>query len=71
MIITLKMGLAQTCEEIKFKNFYELQTHLSYTYKQMLELVETHLKKGGYNLAKIKEELSVEDLSILLKDIPY
>lgn len=37
----------------------------------MLELVSTHLKKGGYNHDKIKQELGIEDLSILLKDIPY
>ena len=37
----------------------------------MLELVDTHLKKGGYNHDKVKQELGVDDLSVLLKDIPY
>jgi hypothetical protein len=37
----------------------------------MLDLVKTHLKKGGYNQARIKEEIGIEDLNSLLKDIPY
>jgi hypothetical protein len=37
----------------------------------MLELVTKHLKKGGYTQARVKEELSLEDLDSLLKDIPY
>jgi hypothetical protein len=37
----------------------------------MLELVSTHLKKGGYSHDDVKRELSVDDLSVILKDIPY
>lgn len=37
----------------------------------MLELVNTHLQKGGYNHAKCKQALNEEDLDLLLKDIPY
>ena len=37
----------------------------------MLELVKTHLKKGGYNHDRVKEELKTPELSVLLKDIPY
>lgn len=48
LIISLNLGLAPTFEEVTFKNFYELQTHLGYTFPQMLELTATHLKKGGY-----------------------
>ncbi len=37
----------------------------------MLEMVDEQLKKGGYNHQRIKEELKIEDLGTLLKDIPY
>jgi len=37
----------------------------------MLELVTTHLKKGGYNHESVKKELNIDDLTDLLKDIPY
>lgn len=57
MIIALKLGLTESAENIPFKNFYELQQHLGYSYEQMLDLVKTHLKKGGYNHEKVKEEL--------------
>ena len=37
----------------------------------MLDLVKTHLKKGGYNHDDVKKALNVGDLSNILKDIPY
>ena len=37
----------------------------------MLELVDTHLKKGGYTHDRCKAALHEDDLDFLLKDIPY
>lgn len=37
----------------------------------MLELTNTYLKKGGYNHEDVKKALNVDDLSVILKDIPY
>lgn len=54
LIICLKLGKAQTYDDVKSKNFYELQTELGYTFEQMLELVNTHLKKGGYTADDVK-----------------
>ena len=71
LIISLKLAMAQTYDEVKFKNFYELQTHLGFTYEQMLDLTKEHLKKGGYSQDEIKQALRVSDLSPVLKDIPY
>lgn len=70
-ILALKLGKAQSCSEVKFKNFYELQTELGYSFDQMLDLVKTHLKKGGYSHDDVKKALNVGDLSNILKDIPY
>jgi galactokinase len=33
LIIALKLGKAETYEEVKFKNYYELQTHLGFTFE--------------------------------------
>ena len=71
LIISLKLGKAETYDEVKFKNFYELQTHLGFTFEQMLDLTKEHLKKGGYSQDEIKQALRVSDLSPVLKDIPY
>jgi hypothetical protein len=57
----------------QLKNFYELwaidSSRLSFS--EMLDLVKTHPRKGGYNQAKVKEEIGCEDLNSLLKDILY
>ena len=37
----------------------------------MLDLTKEHLKKGGYNQEEVKKDLRVDDLSNILKDIPY
>ncbi len=37
----------------------------------MLELTKEHLKKGGYSADEVKSSLKVDDLSKILKDIPY
>jgi hypothetical protein len=37
----------------------------------MIDLVNTHIKKGGYSHDDVKKALNVGDLSIILKDIPY
>ena len=71
LIISLKLGKAETYDEVKFKNFYDLQTHLGYTFEQMLDLTKEHLKKGGYSVDEVKQALKVSDLSPVLKDIPY
>ena len=70
-ILSLRTGQASSIEDVKFKNFYELQTALGLSFSEMLDLVKTHLRKGGYNQAKVKEEIGCEDLNSLLKDIPY
>lgn len=71
LIISLKLGKAETYEQVPFKNFYELQTNLGYSFEQMLELTKEHLKKGGYSIDDLKAALKVSDLSNVLKDIPY
>lgn len=37
----------------------------------MLDLTKEHLKKGGYSIDDLKKALKVNDLSNVLKDIPY
>ena len=37
----------------------------------MLDLTKEHLKKGGYTTDEVKQALGVNDLSPVLKDIPY
>lgn len=37
----------------------------------MLDLTKKHLKKGGYNQEDIKKALNIDDLGLVLKDIPY
>ena len=71
LIIALKLGKADSWDQVKFKNLYELQTELGYSYDQMLEVVATNLKRGSYSLEDIKNALNVPDLSPVLKDIPY
>jgi N-acetylgalactosamine kinase len=70
-IIALKIGKASSCSEVKYKNFYDLQTDLGYSFEQMLDLVNTHLKKGGFSHDDVKKALNVGDLGNILKDIPY
>jgi N-acetylgalactosamine kinase len=67
----MNLGKGDTYEQVPFKSFYELQTHLGYSFDQMLELTKEHLKKGGYSLDDLKKALKVNDLSNVLKDIPY
>ncbi|CDW91640.1 galactokinase 2 [Stylonychia lemnae] len=71
LILALRTGDISHAKEQKFKNFYEFQKHLGYSYQQMLELVSSHLQKGGYTPDKVKKELGIDDLTDLLKDIPY
>ena len=71
LIISLKLGLGTSFDEVPFKNFYELQTKLNYSFEQMLELTREHLKKGGYSIDELKKAMRVDDLSLILKDIPY
>ena len=71
LIMALKLGKGATFEEITFKNFFDLQTNLGFTFEQMLELANQNLKKGGYSIEDIKKALRVDDLSQVLKDIPH
>jgi|LauGreDrversion4_2_1035121.scaffolds.fasta_scaffold435616_1 N-acetylgalactosamine kinase len=71
IILSLKTGKAESWSKVTFKNYYELQTSLGYTFEQMLELTNEHIKKGGYSIEEVKKAINVGDLSIVLKDIPY
>jgi N-acetylgalactosamine kinase len=42
-ILALRTGQTTSVADIKFKNYYELQTALGYSFDQMLDLVKTHL----------------------------
>ena len=37
----------------------------------MLDVVKANLKKGGYTQDEIKKELNIDDLSLVLSDIPF
>ena len=71
LILSLKLGKAESWSKVTYKNFYDLQTSLGFTFEQMLDLTKEHLKKGGYSLDDVKKAINVGDLSQVLKDIPY
>ena len=71
LIMALKLGKAETYDQITLKNFYELQLSLGYSYEEMLDVVKANLKKGGYTQDEIKKELNIDDLSLVLSDIPF
>jgi len=69
VLLCMKLGLIKTPTEKKFANFYELQKHLKYSFPQMTELVEKHIKKEPFTEETIKKELGC-DLKDIVKDIP-
>ena len=69
VILCLKLGLIKSATDTKFKTFYELQQHLKYTYPQMLELVEKHIKKTPFTHDDINKELGCS-LKELVKETP-
>jgi len=54
LIISMNLGKAETYDQVPFKNFYELQANLGYSFEQMLDLTKEHLKKGGYSIDDLK-----------------
>ncbi|MDR3548598.1 MAG: galactokinase family protein [Candidatus Pacebacteria bacterium] len=62
-------GICKTPEERKVANLQELQTALKFSFDQMLELVDKHIKKSAYTEDDIKAALGCPLINIV-KDIP-
>lgn len=69
VLLCLKLGQIKSPTEKKFKNYYELQKTLGYTYSQMLDLVKTHIRKEPFTPEDIKTTIGCE-LKELINDIP-
>lgn len=37
----------------------------------MVKLTKEHISKGGYTLDKLKKELKIDDVNLLIGDIPH
>ncbi len=69
VLLCMKLGMIKTPTERKYATFYELQKSLGYTFPQMVELVQKHIKPTPFTEADIKAEIGCE-LIDLVKDIP-
>lgn len=56
-------------KDVIMKNLSELQSFLKKSFEEMIELVEKHIKKGGYTVREL-EELLEETLEVILSFIP-
>ena len=70
--MSMQAGKCDSFNECPFKTFYQLQESLSFTFEQMIELVEKSFSsKNPFTPQKICREFEVEDPWENVKEVPH
>ena len=70
-LLAIATGKCNSFDDCTFTTLQQLQAELGLDLAQMAELVETHLKKGGYTVDMLKRDGNCEDAFMLVAKIPH